>query len=217
MNIKVLIVDDHKIVREGLRSLLEKEPDMEVVAEAGSGKMAVQLAKELHPHVVVMDMGLPEMNGIEATRRIVAEMPEIKVVVLSMHSNRHFVVDALNAGAQGYLLKDCAYEELAVTIRNITSKENYFNQAVGGIVITDEPLQSDEPFPVKIRSVISKREQEVLRLIAEGRTTKAIAFALGVSIKTVETHRQHIMDKLNLFSIAELTKYAIREGLTSLD
>ncbi|KAF0216925.1 MAG: LuxR family two component transcriptional [Geobacteraceae bacterium] len=216
MKIRVLIADDHKIVRQGLRSLLEKEPDMDIIAEAGTGRMAIQLAKELLPHVVVMDMSLPEMNGIEATRHIVAEMPEVRVLALSMHSNRHFVVEALNAGAQGYLSKECAFEELAVTIRNVAGNEHPIGRTMGGIVITNRTQHSSEPFPA-VRSVISKRERQVLQLLAEGKSTKNTAFALGVSIKTVETHRKHIMEKLNLFSIAGLTKYAIREGIVTLD
>lgn len=216
MSIKVLIADDHKIVRDGLRSLLEREPDINIVAEADNGRMAVQIAHELLPDVVLMDMSMPEMNGIEATRRIAAEMPGIRVIALSMHSNRHFVVEALNAGAKGYLLKDCAFEDLAVTIRTVTAKDDQPRQKMAGIVISDHSLQSQEPPPLA-GALLSSREREVLQLIAEGKNTKAIAFTLEVSIKTVETHRQNIMGKLNLHSIAELTKYAIREGLTTVD
>lgn len=216
MTIKVLLADDHKIVREGLRSLLEKERDIDVIAMADNGRMAVQLAGELRPDVAVIDIAMPEMNGIEAIRRIYRENPPIMVLALSMHSARRFVVEALAAGAKGYLLKDCAAEELVRAIRTVAGKETYLCPKAAELIVKDYMKRLPESAPTS-ESLLSTRENEVLQLIAEGQNTKEIAFTLAVSIKTVETHRQQIMKKLNLHSVAELTRHAIREGLTPLD
>jgi len=216
MTIRVLLADDHNIVREGLRSLLEKEPDIEVVAMADNGRTAVRLAGELKPDVAVLDIAMPEMNGIEATRRINRVNPEIRVLTLSMHSARRFVTEALSAGSKGYLLKDCASEELVRAIRTIAADETYLSPKVAGLIVKDYLKHSPDSAP-SAESCLTIREREVLQLIAEGESTKEIAFKLGVSIKTVETHRQQIMKKLNLNGVADLTRYAIREGLTPLD
>lgn len=216
MRIRVLLADDHKIVREGLRSLLEKESDFEVTAVADNGRVAVQLASEMRPDVVVMDIAMPEMNGIEATRRITAENPEIKVLALSMHSARRFVVEVLSAGAKGYLLKDCAADELVRAIHTVAAEKIYLSPDVADQIVKDYVKHVPDSQPTAF-SQLSTREKEVLQLIAEGRNTKEIAFTLAVSIKTVETHRQQIMKKLNLQSVAGLTRYAIREGLTPLE
>jgi DNA-binding NarL/FixJ family response regulator len=216
MTIRVLLADDHKIVREGLMSLLEKEPDIDVVAMADNGRTAVQLAGELKPDVAVLDIAMPEMNGIEATRRISRDDPEIKVLALSMHSARRFVTEALSAGAKGYLLKDCAAEELVRAIRTVAGNETYLSPKVAGLIVKDYLKHSPET-TLSENSCLTNREREILQLIAEGESTKEIAFKIGVSIKTVETHRQQIMKKLNLHSVAELTRYAIREGLTPLN
>lgn len=216
MTIRVLLADDHKIVREGLSSLLEREPDFEVIALADNGRMAVQLAGELRPDVAVIDIAMPEMNGIEAIRRISRENPAIMVLALSMHSARRFVVEALAAGAKGYLLKDCAAEELVRAIRTVAGKETYLCPKAAELIVKDYMKRLPESAPTS-DSLLSTRENEVLQLIAEGQNTKEIAFTLAISIKTVETHRQQIMKKLNLHSVAELTRYAIREGLTPLD
>ena len=216
MNITVVLADDHKIVRDGLRALIEKEPDLGVVAEADEGRSAVQMASELAPDVVVMDIGLPDMNGIEATRRIASCAPGTKVIGLSMHSDRRFVKGMLAAGAKGYLLKDCAFEELARAIRTVAADRVYLGPRIAGIVVEDyarDSPMSETPDP----AALSRREREVLQLVAEGRTTKQIASLLKVSDKTVESHRQRLMDKLNLHSVADLTRYAVREGLASLD
>ena len=216
MTIRVLLADDHNIVREGLRSLLEKDPEIEVVAMADNGRTAVQLAGELKPDVAVLDIAMPEMNGIEATRRISRDDPEIKVLALSMHSARRFVTEALSAGAKGYLLKDCAAEELVRAIRTVAGNETYLSPKVAGLIVKDYLKHSPDSAP-SVESCLTYREREILQLIAEGESTKEIAFKIGVSIMTVETHRQQIMKKLNLHSVAELTRYAIREGLTPLE
>jgi two-component system response regulator NreC len=215
MGLRILLVDDHQIVRQGLRTLLEKEPDMEVVAEAEDGRAAVRLTREVLPQVVIMDVAMPDLNGIEATRQIVHEFPDIKVIALSMHSDRRFVANMLRAGASGYLLKDSAFEELAQAIRTVAANRTYLSPEVSDIVVKDF-LKGPQEAP-SAYSLLSPREREVLQLMAEGKTTKEIADRLHVSVKTVETHRQQIMTKLEIRSVAELTKYAIREGLASLD
>lgn len=216
MRLKILLADDHKIVRDGLQSLITKQPGMEVVGEAENGRMTVQLARELKPDVIIMDISMPDLNGIEATRQILAETPGVKIIALSMHSDRRFVTGILGAGASGYLLKDCAFQELAEAIRTVVKDKYYLSPGITGVVVKDyvshvtstDALSSD---------VLTAREREVLQLIAEGKSTKEIASDLHVSAKTVETHRQNIMQKLNIHSVAGLTRYAIREGLTSLE
>jgi DNA-binding NarL/FixJ family response regulator len=215
MSIKVLVADDHKIVRDGLRTLLGKHPDIEVIAEAEDGRTTVQLAGKLWPEVVIMDIAMPGLNGIEATRQIITERPDIKVVALSMHSDRRFVSEMLKAGASAYLLKDCAFEELVTAIRTVVAGKIYLSPGIAGIVIENYIRNTPKP-ESSVFSLLSDREREVLQLLAEGRTTKEIASRLNVSNKTIETHRMNIMTKLNIHSVAELTKYAIREGLTSL-
>jgi DNA-binding NarL/FixJ family response regulator len=213
--IKILLVDDHKIVRHGLRALLEKEADMEVVSEAGSGRDAVQLAGELLPDVIVMDIAMPDMNGIDAARRIVADHPEINILALSMLEDRRFVFEMFSAGVKGYLLKDCAADELVRAIHAVHHGEMYLCPRIAGIVVKDFIKLTPEASP-EASPALTSREREVLQLIAEGKNAKEIAFILSLSSKTVDTFRQNIMKKLGLNTIAELTKYAIREGLTSL-
>ena len=212
---KVLLADDHKIVRDGLRNLLEKDPDIVVAGEAEDGREALQLVRKLSPDVVIMDIAMPELNGIEATRQILAEADEVKVVALSMHSDKRFVSEMLKAGASAYLLKDCAFEELITAIRTIMKGKIYLSPGIAGVVIEDY-IRKGAKTDSTVFSLLSDREREVLQLMAEGRTTKEVAAHLNVSIKTVETHRANIMTKLDIHSIAELTKYAIREGLTTL-
>jgi DNA-binding NarL/FixJ family response regulator len=216
MSIRVLLSDDHRIVREGLRTLLEKEPDIDVVAEAEDGRSTVEFARKLRPQVVVMDITMPGLNGIEATRQIINEVPGVKVLALSIHSDQRFVVGMLRAGATGYLIKDCASEELVSAIRSMLHNQTYLSPRIADIV-RRECLRQGPKADTSVFSILTAREREVLQLIAEGKTTKCIASCLEVSVKTIETHRQHIMAKLNLYSLAELTKYAIREGLTSLE
>ena len=217
MGIRVLIADDHKIMLAGLRSLLEKQTDIDVVAEAENGRKAVQVAQEKKPDVVVMDVSMPDLNGIEATKQIIESLPETNVIALSMHSDKRFVMGMLRAGASGYLLKDCASQELATAIRQVAGGKKYLSPEITGVVIDDFLLGAQIEEAATATSLLSPREREVLQLIAEGWSTKQIASHLYVSIKTIETHRRQLMKKLNLHNIADLTKYAIREGLTSIE
>lgn len=216
MSIRVLLVDDHKIMREGLKALLAKAPDIEVVAQAADGLEAIQKAAEHSPDVIVMDLTMPKMGGIEAIRRIAGVNPGIKALALSMVMDRSCVVESLKAGAKGYLIKDCAGEELIGAIRTLAAGSSYLCSKVTELVISDYAQQTANS-PSSAHSSLSAREQEVLQLIANGKNTKEIAFTLGISAKTVEVQRGNIMKKLNLHSIAELTKYALREGLTTID
>ena len=216
MSVKIILADDHRIMREGLRALLEKEAGIEVIAEADNGRTTVELSRELNPDVVVIDIGMPDLNGIDATRQIVSESPAVKVIALSMHSDRKFVREMLSAGASGYLLKDSAFEELGTALSTVINNQTYLSPKIADTVVKDY-LGKVEPKESKVSPALTKREREVLQLIAEGKTTKDIASHLYVSIKTIETHRKQIMDKVGLNSVAELTKYAIREGLTSLE
>jgi DNA-binding NarL/FixJ family response regulator len=216
MSIRILLADDHKIVRDGLRVLLEKQSGIEVIAEAGDGRSTVQMVRELLPNVVIMDIAMPGMNGIEATRRIIEEVPAVKVIALSMHSDKRFVAEMLKAGASGYLLKDCAFEELDNAIRAVIANRTYLSPKIADIIIKDYTRL----FPkteLSVFSILTLREREVLQLLAEGKTTREIASSLNISAKTVETYRKQLMDKLDIHNVAELTKYAVREGLTSLD
>jgi two-component system response regulator NreC len=213
MSIKVVIADDHQIVREGLRAMLEKEHDIKVVGEAVDGRMTERLARELVPDVIIMDVAMPDLNGIEATRQIVAELPGVKIIALSMHDDRRFVLNMFKAGAAGYMLKDCAFKDLAKAIRVVMSHKTYLSHEIADIVVKDY-LASSTPAESSVFQLLSPREREVLQLIAEGKTSAQIADNLHISVKTVESHRQQIMIKLKIKSVAELTKYAIREGLT---
>jgi two-component system response regulator NreC len=216
MSIRVLLADDHKIVRQGLRALLEKQQDMEVVAEAENGRAAVRLAAEMAPDVVIMDVTMPDMNGVEATRQILSKSPDIKVIALSIHADALFVTEMLKSGAAGYLLKDCAFEELTRAIRTIIDDKTYLSPSISGVVV-DDYIHRLSRTDVSDIDNLSNREREVLQLIAEGNSTKQIALKLHISGKTVETHRRQIMSKLDIHTVAELTKYAVRKGLTSLE
>lgn len=213
--IRVMLVDDHKIMREGLKLILSRETDVTVVAEAGDGEEAVTRALEQLPDVVVMDLSLPGMNGIEATRQILAASGRIRVLALSMVADRAYVAEVLKAGARGYLIKDCAAEELTNAIRSVHRGNPYFSQKIAELVVNDY-MQSVKDSKAPGLKRLSDREREVLQAISDGKSAKEIAFQFGVSVKTVETQRLNIMKKLDLYSIAELTKYAIREGLTCL-
>ena len=220
MAIRVVLVDDHKIVRDGLRSMLAKVDGIEVVGEADDGRDALCVVDELSPDVVVMDIGMRDLNGIDATRELLAARPDAKVIALSMHSDQRYVSEMLAAGASGYLLKDGAFEELADAIRAVASGQRYLSPSVAGVVLDDYVRRmagnSDTAAQQSTRG-LSRREIEVLQLIGEGLSTKEIAAQLHLSVKTVETHRRQIMDKLGIYNIAGLIKYALREGLATLD
>jgi DNA-binding NarL/FixJ family response regulator len=213
--INILLADDHRIMRDGLCALLKTEPDIEVVGEADNGREAVEMSRKLKPTVVVMDMSMPGLNGVEATRQILALHDNVKVLALSMYTDKRFVIGALSAGASGYVLKDCAFEELVRAIHAIVMNRAYLSPSIADVVV--ESYRHSQPPPNQSLLVLTPREREVLQLITEGTSMKKIASILHVSTKTVETHRQHIMKKLSIHSVADLTKYAIREGLTSLD
>ncbi len=216
MAIRVLLVDDHQIVLNGFRSLLETQPDVEVVGQATDGRTALQLARELSPDVIVMDVTMPDLNGIETTRRIARDCPDIEVLGLSMHPSRRVVTQMLRAGAKGYLLKTCELDELIRAVRVVASGRTYLSPEIAGGVVEGcvQHAPTDQLAPC---APLSSREREVLQLVAEGKSTKEIASALHVSVKTIEAHRGHIMDKVGIRTIAGLTKYAIREGLTPLE
>ena len=216
MSIRILLADDHKITRQGLRSLLEKQKDMEVVAEADNGRSAVQLAAELDPDIIIMDVTMPDLNGVEAAKQILAKSPEIKIIALSMHSDALFVTEMLKSGASVYLLMDCAFAGLTGAIRTVADDKTYLSPAISGVVIEDY-LHRLNTTDFTGPDVLTDREKEVIQLMAEGNSTKQIALKLHISVKTVETHRRQIMNKLDIHNVAELTKYAIRKGITSLE
>jgi DNA-binding NarL/FixJ family response regulator len=212
---KVLLVDDHKIIRDGLRAILEKQPEIDVVGEAADGHEAIECAQQAGPDVIVMDVSMRGLNGIDATARIVSERPGIKVIGLSMNSDRRYVLAMLSAGAGGYILKDAASQELIHALRTVAAGHTYLSPEITGIVV-DTAVHASRPAEAAPASALSTREREVLQLLAEGRTSKDIAAQLHIAVTTVDTHRRQIMAKLKIRTIAELTKYAIREGLTPL-
>jgi DNA-binding NarL/FixJ family response regulator len=213
VSLKILLADDHQIVCDGLRMVLENEAGMQVAGNASTGREAVRLTRELEPDVVIMDVAMPELNGIEATRQIVDAQPATRVIGLSMHADKRFIRGMLEARAAGYLLKECAAAELALAIRTVVGGRIYLSPAITGVVVEDYVgRRSDER-----HRLLTPREREVLQLLAEGNSTRAIAQSLFISVKTVETHRRQIMEKVQIHSVAELTKFAIKEGLTSLD
>ena len=216
MSIRILLADDHKIVRDGLRTLIGKEAGMEVIGEAENGRKALKMAEKIRPNVVIIDVTMPDMNGIEATKKMVTEVPGVKVIALSMHSDRRFVLGMLEAGASGYLMKDCAFDELAKAVRSVSTGQTYLSPSIADVLVKGYLDKVNEKLSVA-RSPLTEREREILQLLAEGRSSKEIAAHIGVSVKTVETHRRNMMQKLNMRSVAELTKYAIREGLISVD
>lgn len=213
----VVIVDDHEILRAGLISLLEEESDIKVIGEANTGQDAIAIVEAQHPDVVIMDVAMPDMDGIEATRILVEKVAGIKVLALSMHADQKYITDMIDAGASGYLLKECAMEELAFALRSIRKYNFYISPSVSNVILERymKPFMPNEA--LLNQASLSGREREVLQLVADGWSTSAIAEHFSLSVKTVETHRKHIMDKLGLHNVAELTKFAIRAGLTGID
>ena len=216
MSIRVLIADDHGIVREGLNSMIGKQPDMEIVGEAEDGRKALELVRELEPDVVVMDISMPNLNGVDATCQIVRDYPKIKVIALSMHSSSMFVSDMIKAGASGYILKDCLFDELATAIRTVNNGGVHLSKEVVGLVVGDYMNRLSGVGGLPLES-LSEREREVLQLIGEGKNTKEIAQTLHVTTKAIEANRRKIMDKLNSHSTADLVRWAILGGLASLE
>ncbi len=214
--IRIVLADDHAIVRQGLSRAIQQEDDIEVVGQTSRGGDAVELVRTLRPDILITDISMPDLNGVEATRRIIGESPEMKVIALSMHSSRQFVIEMFRAGARGYLLKDCDYDELVTAIRTVAAGRTYVSPSIGDVIVEDLLGGAAAGAP-STSSVLTQREREVLQLMAEGRTTRQIALQLHISPKTVEAHRLRIMNKLDIDNVAQLTKYAIQEGLTSPD
>lgn len=215
MDTKVVLADDHTILRDGLKMVLEAEQGIEVVGEADDGRQALDLVERLHPDVVVMDIAMPNMNGAEATRQIKRRFPRVKVVILTMHENRQYLVQIVNAGASACVLKRSAGTDLIAAIRAVRRGESYFSPAMAAMLLDDyrgmlrRDMLEDDP--------LTEREREVLQLVAEGKTNQEIADILVVSIKTVQTHRAHIMEKLDVHDRTDLVKYAIRKGIILAD
>jgi len=216
MKTRILIADDHKIIRDGLHILIARQPDMEVAGEARTGIEAVKLARELNPDVIIMDVTMPELGGMDAARQITAESKEIKIIGLSMHSDRRFVFGMLESGACGYLLKDCAFEELADAVRQVRNNRVYLSPGISGILIRNFANRSAGP-DERVLPRLSSRERQVLQLVAEGKRTKQIAEHFNISGKTVETHKRNIKIKLEMNNLSELVRFAIREGLVPKD
>ena len=214
MGIRIVLADDHTIFLSGLRALLEKESDLEVIAEVKDGRDAVTAAHTKKPHLVIMDVSMPGLNGIDATREITTKLPGVKVLCLSMHSKEQFVADMLEGGASGYLLKDCLYDELLRAVRAVMANQIFLSPAITSTVV-QAYRQQRSGTPSSPFSLLTAREREVLQLIAEGHATKDIAAQLHLSVKTIDTHRQRIMEKLNIHSVAGLTKHALSRGWTT--
>ncbi len=216
MSIKILLAEDHNIIREGIRALLEAQKGFTIVAEAADGRTAVKLARQHSPDVVIMDVSMPELNGMDATRQILRESSNVKVIALSMYSDKRFIKGMLAAGVSGYLLKNCVAAELISAIRLVIKGQNYLSPQILGEVVegylghlSADNAESDPP--------LSSREREIVQLVAEGKDSRQIAECLFISPKTVESHKRRIMEKLEIHSVATLTKFAIRQGLTSVD
>lgn len=214
MPIKLLITDDHQLFREGIVNLLSASSDIEIVAQAENGEDAIAKAKKLKPDVVIMDIGMPVMNGVEATRILSKELPQVKVLALSMHSDKQYIKEILEAGAYGYLFKNCTYDQLTEAVSTVSQGKKYLSDKITEVLIQDYLGQGDEVKDDK--QELSEREFEILKLMAEGKSTREISEMLFISVKTVGTHKQHILEKLELKTTADLIKYAIKKGIVSL-
>jgi DNA-binding NarL/FixJ family response regulator len=213
MPIRILLADDHEVVRDGVRALLEKQADMAVVGEAADGREAAELAEDLHPDVIVMDVGMPNLNGIDATRRILAAHPQIGVVMLSMHQDESYVLRSLKAGAKGYLLKESLRSDILEAIRAVSQGRSFLTRKISRMMQEDYIQEMEQRGLEDSYELLTDREREVLQLAAEGKPNKEIAGALNISLTTVETHRTHILQKLGLHSVPELILYAVRKGI----
>lgn len=216
MVISVIIVDDHYLVRQGMRSVLSHEPDIEVVAEAVDGREAVELAKKKSPDIVIMDITLPNLNGLEAAEKIIKQNKAIKVLVLSMHENRVFIEKALSIGAKGYILKDSAAVEIVHAIRDVNAGRYFLSSKISSFVIQDFVSRKQNKIKLRSVSILTNREREILQLIAEGLNNKQIAQKLKLSLKTVLVHRNNLMQKLDIHNQAQLVRFALKEGITKL-
>ncbi len=213
---KILIADDHGILRQGISSLIEKHADMQVVGEADNGLMVVEMTRQLRPDIVIMDVSMPVLNGIEATRQIKSELPDVKVLALSVHTEKEFVLDTIKAGVSGYILKECVFDDLVHAIKVIVAGQSYLSPQVASVVLNgivkDDVLKVADGDSV----IFTPRENQVIQLLTRGESAKQIALELGLSTKTVEAIRRHIMEKTDVDSLVGLTKYAIRQGLTTV-
>jgi DNA-binding NarL/FixJ family response regulator len=216
MTTKILIADDHGILRQGISSLIEKQADMQVVGEADNGLKAVEMTRQLHPDIVIMDVSMPVLNGIEATRQIKSELPDVKVLALSVHSEKEFVLDTIKAGVSGYMLKECVFDDLVYAIKVIITGQSYLSPQIASIVLNDIVKEGVLKVVPSDSVVFTLRENQILQLLTKGVSAKQIALELGLSIKTIEAIRRHIMEKIKVDNLPDLTKYAIREGLTTV-
>lgn len=214
MAIKVLIVDDHQLFREGLTNLIGGSDEIDIIAQAENARQAIEMTSKLNPEVIIMDIGLPEINGIEATKILIKKHPDIKIIALSMHSDKHYIKGMLEAGASGYLLKNSTHTQVMDAVKSVYNGKKYLSSAITEVLI-DNYLGKDEPSSEE--SILTQRESEILKMIAEGISTRDIAKKLFVSVKTIGTHKQNILEKLNLKSTTDLVKFAIKHEIIRLD